>query len=67
MKKSDIQDQLSRKGYRAYYTMTYTGEDATHVVNFKASDEAKSKKFAAKLLILLFMVIGTALLTKILL
>ncbi len=51
MKNDDLQDQLATNKRRAYYTMTYTGEDATQVVNFKATSAKKTgNKLFAKII-----------------
>jgi len=56
MKNNDLQDQLATNKRRAYYTMTYTGEEATQVVNFKAtSSKKKDNKLFAKIIWILLL------------
>ena len=49
MKKKELQEQLATKKRRAYYTMTYTGDDATQVVNFEGQAKKGGSKTMAKL------------------
>lgn len=44
MKNKDLQDQFKKGSRKAYYTMTYTGDEPTEVVNFEAERNIPAQK-----------------------
>lgn len=44
MKNKDLQDQFKKSSRKAYYTMTYTGDDPAEVVNFEAERNIPAKR-----------------------